>query len=306
MNMDNKHCYYYVISELCQLRNVALEQVDIFHLLGGHTFTVSKERNEPFPLLNIKGSVIDDEHFRICTGLSIEKKLFSNHEEALNVIMKRMGENDLQTVCTNCFFLPYDAVNYKKNIGTHFIILRSYDSASDQFTLSDHKYDHAALSREDLKLAMDNVKEYKNCLLDLHFEAEYSFQQIKDSIREVIKANADRILSTLQHQFNVLKMEIENINSLDSFYRSFSYFELLKSIKNPNGPIISKHYLVRSLPGNKPNLQNIISDCIQLWERFSVDIYKNYTNDSPLPLDAQLDNLLKREMDINKQLVDFT
>ncbi|NGP62426.1 BtrH N-terminal domain-containing protein [Paenibacillus thiaminolyticus] len=302
--MANKHCYYYVISELCQLRNIALEQMDIFHLLGGHTFAVKKERDDPFPLLNIKGSVIDDELFRICTGLSIEKKLFINYEEALKVIMTRIGENDLQTVCTNCFFLPYDSVNYKKNIGSHFIMLRSYDPANDQFTLSDHKYDHAVLSGEDLKLAMDNVKEYKNCLLDLHIETEYSCKQMKDSVREVIKANGAKVLSTLHHQFNVLKMEIENINSLDSFYRSFSYFELLKSIKNPNGPIISKHYLVRSLPGNKPDLQNIISECIHLWERFCVDIYKNYTHDSPISLDGQLDNLYQREMDMNKQIID--
>ncbi|BFH67872.1 hypothetical protein J27TS7_36900 [Paenibacillus dendritiformis] len=301
--MDNKHCYYYVISQLCQLRHAALEQVDIFHLLGGHTLAVSKERDEPFPLLNIKGSVIDDEHFRLLTGLSIEKKLFGNHEEALKVVMKRMGENDLQTVCTNCFFLPYDAVNYKKNIGTHFIMLRAYDPANDQFTVSDHKYDHAVLCREDLKLAMDNVKEYKNCLLDLHIETEYSPEKMKDSVRDVIRANADRTLSTLEQQFHVLKMEIENINSLDSFYRSFSYFELLKSMRHPNGPIISKHYLLRSLAGNKSDLHNLISDCLQLWERFCVDLYKNYTHDSLIPLDGQLDHLYQREMEMNHLLI---
>lgn len=301
--MDNKHCYYFVIAELCRKLNVCLNQIDIFHLLGGHTFTVRKERNEPFPIINIKCSVIDDKYFRLLTGLSIEKKLFINHEEALQVVMKRMSEYDFQTVCTNCFFLPYDAANYKKNIGSHFIMLRSYDSTNDQFTLSDHKYDHAVLRRADLKLAMDNIKEYKNCLLDVHIETGYHFKQMKDSVRDVIKINAVKILSTLEHQFNILKMEIGEINSLDSFYRSFSYFELLKSIKNPNGPIISGHYLLRSLPDNKPQLQNIISDCIQLWERLCVDIYKNYTNDSTIPLDGQLDNLYKREMDINNQLM---
>lgn len=303
--MDNKHCYYFVISELCQKLNVYLNQIDIFNLLGGHSFVVKKDRNENFPLLKIKGSILDDRHFRIFTGFFIERKVFSTIEEAIEITIQGIRKKSYQTVRTNCFFLPYDSTNYKKNIGPHYIILSSFDSSTNRFILSDHKYDIASLRMEDLKLAMVNLSSNKNCLLNLKNENEFRFCQIKDSVREIIKSNAKRILSTGQDQFSFLTKEIENINSLESFYRSFSYFELLKSIKNPNGPIVSRHYLLRSLPGNNKTLHNIISESIQLWERFCVDVYKNYKYDSPLPLGIHLNNLYKLEMDINKKILNY-
>jgi hypothetical protein len=303
--MDSIHCYYYVIRTMANRIGIVLTEPEIFHLLGGYHFEIVKRENLHYPLIQISSSQVDDSLFETHTHLRIEAMRSNDIDASIDNLIEISSSNFYQAVLTNCFYLPYDSINHNRNNGNHYLIIKDYDPHKQCFTITDYKYEHTEIHVDDLKAAMTTLPEKEIIIKSIRKkDSDLHRQELADRVRHVILENARQTVEITPFHFDQLKREIKRVDGYEPPFRSLAYLELIRSIKLPNGPVASQHYLFHSLPsGWGHSLTEYIEQSKYLWERFCMDLYKSSYAKEAVPMDERLDKLMDLELNLNMQLL---
>ncbi|PKH37047.1 BtrH N-terminal domain-containing protein [Planococcus sp. MB-3u-09] len=148
----NKHCLYDSLGEILKNHEKILgEESVIFHSLGGYRFQVIKFDNF-IPSYALRGNTLDFDLFFENTGVRVTRIEENTKEEALKNTYQELKVKGFQMVIANCYHLPFDTINYKKNSDNHMLLIHNYDRNKKCFIVSDSAH-RAEISIEDLMLA---------------------------------------------------------------------------------------------------------------------------------------------------------
>ncbi|WP_442602779.1 hypothetical protein [Paenibacillus sp. KN14-4R] len=306
--MLNKDCFVFAISEYLQGVGINYKSSMIFNLIGGHDLIVKKNENKYLPELSINYRIIDFDHFQKYTGVKIfiEKLRIDESIERLVEIVKK-GRR--QIIRLNCFYLPYDISNFGRVNSDHFLIINYYCDDTQQFYVTDNKYQSAIISLSDIKKAI--IKTYKE-FFDLYvLDVRNSFSQkhVNKILREIVTSNCMRILQTADTQFTYLMNELIKINKIDPLLKKIALYNLALNIKKPTGPIVSRQYLMESIEGLSEELSNDFKYLIIAWERFTIELMKltskasNEEENLQEYFEKYIDKLEKLELKLNDSIL---
>lgn len=214
--------------------------------MGGYCFSYKKLPNELIPSYVIRGCKIDFEHFYKNTGISIHAKYENESENTLEGILGLLEKNGIHLVYVDCYYLPFDKLNYKKNNGNHLLVIHSYNNKTKQFLVSDNKYQDT-LDLETLLLARDNLEKK---FLEINLKEALSSDKIA---KNIIKIKNDRYFFTRDglELLNKFACEIKLIeNHPNETIKKVASHILSKSLRHPGGPIVSRKLMGDSFSDN--------------------------------------------------------
>ncbi|MDP9698992.1 BtrH N-terminal domain-containing protein [Paenibacillus polysaccharolyticus] len=299
--MTKNHCYYYIIARLAKEKGIDLNEIDIFYLLGGYGLKIEEMNNGYFPHISVTGNKVNNEIFEDRTGIKFFHLNYTTEKFEVANLIEALKVRNYVSAVANCYFLTYDHLNYKNNIGSHFIFIHQYDISNDTFLVSDNKFECVSIKRNDLDIALKNVPNSNNEVSFFDIEVVVEDVGIKDRIPEIIKLNALELLKNCKKELLNLKKGLEKLKTLEPIYKSLSYTETLNSIKSLNGPIVSRKYLLQSFTDDE--IRREINKLIGMWEKLCISLYKIYEIGTDINLDGQLEDILELELLINEKIL---
>lgn len=298
------NCLFYGIKQnLNSDLNTDLSEAEIFLCFGGYIFSVSKTEEVFYEGISITGTWVDFDYFSDFTKIKFNLINFKNSSTAIKYIINKVTSNNIQLAVVNSYYLPFDSVNYKKNYGKHLILIEKYDEYENCFYVTDERYKQEMIDLNDFTIASTNNFHTDIHLLNMLYTEMFDVTKIRENIPLILMNNAKKNYENSKYEFRKLNESLEKMNMLDSFKRSFSYYELVRAIKSRNGPIISKHYLINSSYIKDSFLINLIKESILKWERLCMDLYKAHLNDEILNFKEKIDFIEEVENKINEKML---
>lgn len=264
------HCLYYSLNMYLEERfSIKLLPAFIYHLLGGDTFSYKKLENDKIPTFLVKGNKINYQTFSLHTDILVERITEVDYDKALqnthNII-----KNFPQLVITNCYYLPFDEVNYMKNYDNHMLIINCYNSASDSFIVSDANYKDVSLTTTTLMNARKNIIQKRFQYLDFEVSDGFYNKDISSIIVKIIRRNCNNFIKNGKFQFEKLKSEIENIMELDTIFKKVALNNLSRAIRHSHGPISSRMLMDESCKNLfLKNYEGEFKKISELWKVFA-------------------------------------
>lgn len=292
-----KHCLYYSLSNyIYSIYQIKIEAPYILHLLGGHYFGYTKLKNEKVPNIIIRCNIVNYDNFERNAGIKILRKKNSRITDIINNLKYRD-----QLILSNCYYLPYDRINYKNNYDNHLLIIKEYNGKDNTFKVSDANYENQTISFADLETAYQNVINIEPMYLDFKYVKEVDLiSQIKNIIRTNHQLFYDRDYQNLLK----LKSEIKNMQNLDNIYYKIALLSLSKSIRGVHGPITIRkiiHYSFESL--FKENYSGFYDELSKDWENLANKLLRlkadNITFEDVLDY---YDYVMDKEMQANEKI----
>lgn len=301
-----KHCFYYAIMQhINNIFDTNMSEPEIFLYFGGYDFSVQRNENEFYENVSIKGNIIDTEHFSSFTNIKLDILNFNDTDKATNFIIDKVSLKKNQLGIVNSYYLSFDAVNYKKNNGSHIIIIEKYDEHTKSFIASDQRYTQEHITLNDLVVALTSNNNTDVELINLLYDERPDVQKIRGNIPIILNKNAEKNVSNCTKEFGKLKALLEQMNNSDAFYRSLSFYELMRSIKSVDGPISSKNYLIKSEYINNPLLIELLEKANRKWERLCLDLYKAHSTDEPLHFKDSIEVLEELEYSFHDAMISY-
>ncbi|PEF55807.1 hypothetical protein CON32_23470 [Bacillus cereus] len=305
--ISSNNCLFNAITKnLNHYLNTDISEAEIFLCFGGYIFSVSRNEEALYNGISITGNWIDFNHFSEFTNVRLELSNYRDDSNlALNYIINKLTSNNIQLAIVNSYYLPFDSVNYKKNFGNHLILIEKYNEYEKCFYVTDQRYNQEMIDLKDIIIALTSNFHTDIKLVNMINDGTFDITRIRGNIPLIIKNNAKKNHDNSKYEFKKLNESLEEINTLDTFYRSLSYFNLMVSIKSPHGPITSKQYLINSSYIKNPFLNNLLKKSILKWERLCMDLYKAHLNDEILDFRGKIDSIEELEKKINDTMLEF-
>lgn len=288
----------------CEL-GTDLSEAEIFLCFGGYKFSVIKTEEVFYEGASIMGNWADFDYFSNFTNLKFELKNYKESDYAFEYIFNKINSNNIQLAIVNCYYLPFDIDNYKKRFGKHLILVEKYSESEKCFYVTDERYNKEKIDFTDFTVALTNNFHTDMHLLNILNTENFEIKKIRENIPLILLDQARKNRENCFEEFRKLNEIIGNMNQLDPFQRSFSYFEMMRSIKSPNGPIISKHYLLNSSYIKDPDLSNLINGSLLKWERLCIDLYKAHLKDEVLDFNEKISVIEELENKINEKILNI-
>lgn len=88
--MFNHHCFYSVVTRLTNKNGHNLKECDVFNLMGGHSFRITKKDNGYFPYVEFCANKISTEIFKNMTGIKLVHETFKNGDFEIQKTMNNL------------------------------------------------------------------------------------------------------------------------------------------------------------------------------------------------------------------------
>lgn len=264
-----KHCLYFGISTYLKKWNIKVSESDIFHLLGGYSFNVYKVENELIPQYELFGNIINFKNLSKI-GISVDKHQLNDGTNPLEFILNKIENSEGLSIFANCFYLPYDSKNYRKNYDEHVLVIHSYDRKTQEYLIEDYKY-CGPIHEKDLLLAFEKTNfsylNYSN--IDKVTQVE-----LEQQIKSIYKGYPLRFQSEFQNNLETFKQKIHSIaNITNEIYHSISCEALSRSILHPNGPIVSREFMADSFR-NYNDLFILYNNLAERWRTLAKNLMR--------------------------------
>ncbi|EJV74920.1 MULTISPECIES: BtrH N-terminal domain-containing protein [Bacillus] len=261
------HCLYQCLQTYIKHEyNFRFNISDIFNILGGHHFYFEDLKNPMLPVYKIRSNVIDFDCFNQHTKFSIKRIYENDINEAVNNTIVTLNHNKQQLVFVNCFYLPYDYQNFKKNIDNHMIIVTNFNEINNEFTIFDPRYGEQKLSKNDYILARQNTLQKKSQYLKIR----YSSDEIHEiDILNIIKINNFNYMSEGLNNLIIFKDIIKKIDKLEGIHRKIALNNLSQSFRHPHGPITTRALMAESFTNTNNHIMDVYNDLAKHWFIFA-------------------------------------
>ncbi|MEH7051622.1 BtrH N-terminal domain-containing protein [Bacillus pseudomycoides] len=270
MTQKNHHCLYETLQLYMQIEyNAYYEVSDIFNILGGHYFSFSSMDNPKVPTYRIKSNSINFERFEEITPFKITRVTEQTIDESIYTTIHQSANNKCQVVFVNCFYLPYDLQNYKKNIDNHMIIVKGYNAINEEFTIIDSKYGENVVSKKDFILARQNTLQNSPQYLSVENKKPSHSNLITKNILYYIKNNNQNFLSTGLNNIKIFRNNLIYIDQLEGIFRKIALNNLSKSFRHPHGPITTRSLLATSFKNSFSEINELYNHIAEHWLKFA-------------------------------------
>lgn len=286
--------YYSISKFLKDTFDVDLDPSFIFHLLGGHAFNYTKIENDKIPNYMLRSNIINYDNLKINAGFSFLKKENADIHYITNNL--KTGE---QLILTNCYYLPYDKINFKTSYDNHLVIVKEYDYSQKVFTVTDANHEDEKIDLIDLNKSYINVVNSNPIHFEVFKEASVNYTE---KVLNIAIQNHQVFLTRDYPRLLNFKNEIMNVLNTNNIYREISLMALAKSLKHAHGPITIKKMLHQSYKKLLGDLYgDLYLELSMYWEVFFNKLLRLKENniDSEEVIDYY-DYLLKSEFKTNK------
>ncbi|MGB8953922.1 MAG: BtrH N-terminal domain-containing protein [Tumebacillaceae bacterium] len=269
------HCLYDAVSKtLQQAYSLDLDQSLIYHLFGGFCFSVEDLKNDKVPSYTTRGNQLQYSKFETLTGIRVAQQKDVLEERAWKTTMHNLAENGYQLVLTNCFFLPYDTANYKKNTENHLVLIHSYDEEQETFCVSDSCFDRVTIDREALMKARLKTLPSYNKYQSLKVEPK----EVRDreTILELIRRDviAQAADFETQSDFDVFRRYLHEIEAAEGIIRKVACNNLCKDLHHPSSVVTTRELMGDSLDILFPGLEHGYQELSAAWASLSTNIVR--------------------------------
>ena len=272
---QHPHCLYDAVSKtLAQAYSLELDQSLIYHLFGGFAFTMERVPNDKVPTYMVRGNSLSYEKFEPLTGFRVAQQKDVLEERAWKTTMRNLAENGYQLVLTNCFYLPYDTANYKKNTENHLVLIHSYDEEQEMFCVSDSCFDKVTIEREALMKArlktMPSFNKYQS--LKVEPKTILGRETILDNLRQEVAATAKRFETG--NDLDAYRRALHEIEATEGIFRKVACNTLAKDLRHPSSLVTTRELMADSLDLLFPGLEHGYRDLSAAWLSFSNNIVR--------------------------------
>lgn len=279
--MANKgiHCLYYNIKKYLESYNIFVKESDIFQLLGGISFHYHPIKGQPNQF-QIFGNNMDIQGFNDNTGIKINLSKEENIIAAEEQLMEKLNDKKQHLVYANCYYLPFDKNNYKKNYDDHLLLVKSYNERSQTYIVSDHKYNEVKIDRNILNEARERL--LNGNFLNFELFVENPFKEKESLVNERLKNYSTNFPN---HEFLYLisfKSELSTISQLQmDLQKEVSLFNISKVIQGVHGPVNTRKLMRESVKHISSELEEWYDNLSKKWYLFSVELMKQalYTDE---------------------------
>ncbi|CAM3772467.1 hypothetical protein [Mesobacillus zeae] len=302
--MKTSHCIYFGVSSYLEKDSaIALKQYELFHLFGGVDLKVTREDNPLTPVYRISGCSVDSIALYNNSGIKSERVVDPDWNSAFKKTLTILNEKKVHPVFANCFYLPYDKKNYKRNNENHLVLLEEFNEITRSFLLSDEKGTFS-IDMEDLKLACSKTKNQPYQSLAISVENDFSHQQIHDRIREIMIANARKNRGSIVKEMMKLENGIYEINQCSGIHQTVALQALSIIMRHPNGTISSRGFMSESLSSYSNELCQLYKDLSRLWFTLANDLIRlSLNNIAADEIIQQIKLISKSEEEANNALL---
>lgn len=234
---------FFSISEyLKQKYQLHFSEADIFLFYEGITFEFKSFNDSLIPQFEFDGADNNTDFVEIASGLEAKKLYEKTSEDALETTLNLLKDKEIQLVYVNCFYLPFDELNYRQNQDLHFLIISKYEANTEQFTVHDQHGTHT-ISLNDLMLAREHIQSSYFESITLTRKNEALSKKYNTNKKHLLIHSAkkmDNIFSVQQKKFHNIMESLENV----PIYFKYPAAEgVSRNIKHPRGFILSRLYM---------------------------------------------------------------
>ena len=303
--MTQVHCFYFSLSKIIEInQNEFINHLVLFHALGGHQMNIYQFENDNYPLMDIRGNVFDYEAFQRHTGISIRKKSQKDADHTFNIL--KSGRSQL--VVANCFYLPYDEVNFQKVNDEHMLVIENYLPEKDMFIVSDVNHKSVMIKKNELEKARREVKYKPYEYFTLKKTNELiELKTVPQELKAIIKENAISFNKRISEIESKLITALKQMNECTPLFKKIAAKQLYRNFKHPNGLIATRLMMKESLENidiYPKSVSELYGRLATLWEDFILESLKFGKGKIQFEeLLLQFDELMKLEKEANSYLI---
>jgi hypothetical protein len=305
MSSKVPHCVYSALREtLLQYHGLDVDSSTIFHLLGGYTFEMKWMGNDQVPIHQILGSKIRYSRFEEGTGIMLRRVYEHDLDKAKRIIFQQLAEIGYLLVFTNCFYLPYDTMNYKRNSESHLVLIHSYDEEKHEFCVTDASSHKVQIHEDALWEACFKVYPRPDQFHQLHIEQRSirSIEEINIAAREAMQSQAQSFVET--HKLEEYKTLLKKLDHLDGIFRRFACEAFAKELRHPHGMVYTRQLLSESCESLSIELRDKYWQLGDLWNSFSIPLIRfSHRTVSLEALLEKYDEIMIQEISCSQQLL---
>ncbi|MCA1028624.1 BtrH N-terminal domain-containing protein [Cytobacillus kochii] len=298
--MGSGNCFYNGTMRFFNIQDIKLRESDLMHLFGGYSLFIKKFPNDLIPTYGVYGSLIREYKFKESTGVDLMVFYENNQESAFRRTDSILAKDQQQLVFANCYHLPFDQKNYKKNIDNHLLIIHSFNNISDSYTVSDDNGTYS-IAKKDLAIARKttNDGEFKT----IQFNKIDSLKQldVNSKLKSIIPIQAAIFLNNSLNEIKEMKEIIIKINNLESIYKKLALKSIYNTISHPNGPVITRKLMATSF-NHKVYIDNYMKLSSQ-WKALSNNLIRLASDIVDIEdIIENLDEIYKNEKSFNEEV----
>ncbi|MDM5335814.1 BtrH N-terminal domain-containing protein [Fictibacillus enclensis] len=305
METGGMHCLYYSIKRYLNDSGINLTETDVFHLMGGYAFHYHVDPSSAVPYIQIFGTNMDLNLFLSNTGIELKLNEETDEDKADDELQKVLEADNKHLVYANCFYLPFDTLNYQKNYDDHLLYVHAYDSNRLEYIVSDHRSELVRISKQSFQMARKKLVYGHHHTLNLNLDTPLPITEIKKNINHLIFEQAKEFSKKAFLYLVSFSQELEEIDQVeDGVKKELGFHNISKALKASHGPIITRKLMSKSVEELDQQLSNKFYTLANLWDAFANRLVR-YTISSNVLLQDLLkeyDKIVSEELYCANQL----
>lgn len=266
---------YFSICEYLQHKyQLRFSEADIFLFYGGITFEFKAFNDSLIPQFEFDGAHSNTDFVEVVSGLTAVKHYEKTGDEALQTTFNLLKNNEKQLVYVNCFYLPFDELNYRQNQDLHFLVISKFNKTTKEFTVHDQNGTHA-ISLDDLIKARENIESpyFESNVITLTNDVRLS--SYSDNKKYFIIENAQKMNTIFDEQQLKFHEFMESLEAVPVFFKYPAAEGVSRNIKHPRGFILSRLYMSQLLQEiNEIGLSERYIQLSKMWNKLANDLLR--------------------------------